>query len=402
MAGKSEATQSEINIGLTGHVDHGKTSIAQTLTGKWTDTHSEEIKKGISIRLGYADASFYKCDECKGAEAYTNSEKCPSCGKKAKLLRKVSFVDAPGHETLMATMLSGAALMNGAILVIAANEPCPQPRTAEHLMALNIVGVKNIVVVQNKIDLVDKAQALKNHAEIKGFLKEYGFENAVIIPVAANFGVNRDLLIAAIEKSIPSPKHSVEKGLKMYIVRSFDVNKPGIKPEELKGGVVGGSIVHGEIKKGQEIELSPGIDGKKIGTTITEISVSAGKLENAHQGGLIGVQTKLDPFLTKSDQMRGQIVGEPGKLPEPTKSLKMEISPLKRLIGVTPSEIKVNDVVVLALGTMTAVGTIVRKLAGKEFEVLLKNFVVAEKGQNVALSIRDGSRWRLAAYGVVR
>ena len=127
-----EATQAEINIGMIGHVDHGKTSLVQALTGKWADTHSEELKKGISIRLGYADASFYRCENCKGSESYSNKEKCPNCGKKGTLLRKVSFVDAPGHETLMATMLSGASLMHGAILVIAANEHCPQPRTVEH------------------------------------------------------------------------------------------------------------------------------------------------------------------------------------------------------------------------------------------------------------------------------
>lgn len=110
---KKEPEQAEVNIGLIGHVDHGKTSITHALSGKWTDTHSEELKRGISIRLGYADAVFYKCPTCKGAEAYTTKETCPSCGKKAKKLRKVSFVDAPGHETLMTTMLSGAALMHG-------------------------------------------------------------------------------------------------------------------------------------------------------------------------------------------------------------------------------------------------------------------------------------------------
>ena len=82
--------------------------------------------------------------------------------KNTKPVRKVSFVDAPGHETLMATMLSGAAIMDGAILIIAANEKCPQPQTEEHLMALNIMGIKNIVIVQNKIDLVSEEQALKN------------------------------------------------------------------------------------------------------------------------------------------------------------------------------------------------------------------------------------------------
>ncbi|MDG6221024.1 MAG: GTP-binding protein, partial [Candidatus Thermoplasmatota archaeon] len=145
--------QPEVNIGLVGHVDHGKTTLTKALSGDWTDRHSEEIKRGISIRLGYADTTFYKCKKCEGIEGFTVSPKCHTCGGEAEVLRAVSFVDAPGHETLMATMLSGAALMNGALLLIAANEKCPQPQTKEHLMALEIAGLKKTIIVQNKIDL---------------------------------------------------------------------------------------------------------------------------------------------------------------------------------------------------------------------------------------------------------
>jgi len=222
-----EPAQAEVNIGMVGHVDHGKTSLTKALTGKWTDTHSEELKRGISIRLGYADAVFYKCEKCSSFEAYKLKPKCEKCSGDAKLLRKVSFVDAPGHETLMTTMLSGAALMNGAVLVIAANEPCPQPRTAEHLIALEMAGISSIVVAQNKIDLVSRERALESFREIKNFLKEHDAENAQIIPVAAHFNANIDALIEAIEKAIPSPKFESGKPLKMFVARSFDINKLG-------------------------------------------------------------------------------------------------------------------------------------------------------------------------------
>ncbi|MDP2907080.1 MAG: GTP-binding protein, partial [Nanoarchaeota archaeon] len=152
------AGQPEINIGLVGHVDHGKTTLVYKLSGKWTDEHSEEIKRGITIRLGYADIIFYKCPNCK-TNCYVTSATCPTCKSKCTPLRKVSFIDAPGHETLMATMLSGAAIMDGALLLVSANEPCPQPQTKEHLMALNIIGVKNIVIIQNKIDLISEEDA---------------------------------------------------------------------------------------------------------------------------------------------------------------------------------------------------------------------------------------------------
>ena len=135
-------TQPEVNIGLVGHVDHGKTTLTERLSGKWTDTHSEELKKGITIRLGYANTILRKCLKCKGADAYTVKEKCPKCKGKTKELREISIIDAPGHESLMATMLSGANVMEGALLLVSANEPCPQPQTKEHLMALEIKGEK--------------------------------------------------------------------------------------------------------------------------------------------------------------------------------------------------------------------------------------------------------------------
>src|SRR3989338_7865733 len=163
--------QPAINIGMVGHVDHGKTTLLERLSGKWTDTHSEELKRGITIRLGYADIIFRKCEKCEGDKKYTAKEECPACGSKTAAVRKVSFVDAPGHESLMATMLAGATIMDGALLLVAANEECPQPQTREHLMALEILGIKSLVIVQNKIDLVDEEKALKNYEQIKNFVK---------------------------------------------------------------------------------------------------------------------------------------------------------------------------------------------------------------------------------------
>ena len=125
--------QPEVNVGTIGHVDHGKTTLVQALTGVWASRHSEELKRGITIKLGYADMAIYKCPKCEPSKNYSTQPTCPSCGSKATFVRAVSFVDAPGHEALMATMLSGAAIMDGAILVIAADELCPQPQTREHL-----------------------------------------------------------------------------------------------------------------------------------------------------------------------------------------------------------------------------------------------------------------------------
>ena len=161
--------QAEINIGLLGHVDHGKTSVTQALTGVWTDIHSMEVKRGITIKLGYADVVIKKCPDCAEPQCYTTEEKCKHCGKSAIAVRKVSFVDAPGHETLMATVIAASSIIDGALLIIAANEQCPQPQTKEHKMVLETLGIKNVVIVQNKIDLVKPEKAKAHYEQIREF-----------------------------------------------------------------------------------------------------------------------------------------------------------------------------------------------------------------------------------------
>jgi translation initiation factor 2 subunit 3 len=189
--------QPEVNIGTIGHVDHGKTTLVEAITGVWAAKHSEELKRGITIKLGYADAPIYKCPKCEPPKNYSTDKKCPNCGSLGEFIRAVSFVDAPGHEALMATTLSGAAVMDGAILVISADEYCPQPQTREHLAALEIVGIKKIVIVQNKIDLVDEKRALESHKEIVKFVEGTIAEDAPIIPVSAQHSVNVDVLLQA-------------------------------------------------------------------------------------------------------------------------------------------------------------------------------------------------------------
>ncbi len=387
--------------GMGGLVSHN-TSLVKTLTGKWADTHSEEIKQGISIRIGYADTTFYKCDLAKGSEGYNSKGECSPGMGRAVPLRRVSFVDAPGHETLMATMLSGAALMDGAVLVIAANEKCPQPSTAEHLMALGIGGVKNVVVAQNKIDLVDAKRAKESYMEIAAFLKQYGYGNSPIIPIAANLNLNIDLLIEAIEHQIPTPKRDSSKELRMFVVRSFDVNKPGAKPSEIMGGVIGGSIISGALKAGDKIEISPGIEGVPVETTVLSLGVEGGRLEEVHAGGLIAVGTALDPFFTKNDEMRGQVVAKHGAMPKPVTNVRLEVKAIERLVGEKGTELKANDFVVLAVATSTVVGQVVRQSGKGEFEIALRGPAVIEKGQKVAISKREASGWRLRAYGVCK
>ncbi|MEF8773319.1 MAG: translation initiation factor IF-2 subunit gamma, partial [Halobacteriales archaeon] len=315
--------QPEVNIGLVGHVDHGKTTLVQALSGQWTDQHSEEMKRGISIRLGYADTTFRKCPEGEDAEGFTVAETCPEHDVETEPLRTVSFVDAPGHETLMATMLSGAAIMDGAVLVISATEEVPQAQTEEHLMALDIIGIDNIVVVQNKIDLVDRDRAERNYEQIREFVEGTVAEGAPIVPVSAQQEVNMDLVIQAIEEEIPTPDRDPDADARMHVARSFDINRPGTEWGALTGGGLGGSLVEGEFEVDEPIEVAPGREVEEggrsrwetIGTSIRSLQAGGEDVERASPGGLLGVGTGLDPSITKGDALAGQVAGEPGTLP---------------------------------------------------------------------------------------
>jgi translation initiation factor 2 subunit 3 len=391
--------QAEVNIGLVGHVDHGKTTITKALTGKWTDTHSEEVKRGITIRLGYADAVIRYCD----CGTYTVQEKCPKCGKPAKAKRTVAFVDAPGHETLMAVMISGSAIMDGAMLVIAANEPCPQPQTEEHLMALEMMGIKNIIIIQNKVDVVSREEAVKHHDQIKAFVKGTVAENAPIIPVAAHHGINIDAICKAIEEVVPTPQRDLTKPARMMVARSFDVNKPGTEIAKLLGGVIGGSLVQGQLKLGDRIEIRPGISkGEKwvpVVTEVTGLNTVGKKVESAGPGGLIGVATKLDPALTKTDKLVGNIAGKEGTLPQVYNELTLDVKLMDRVIGVEkPEPIKLNEPLVINVGTATTIGFL---QSMKPFTLKLKRPVCGDKGWKAAISRRINNRWRLVGYGTI-
>lgn len=398
----------EFNIGMIGHVDHGKTTLTEALTGKWTDTHSEEIKRGISIRLGYADMTVHKCPKCKGPKCYSTTEKCIKCFSKCKPLRTVSFVDAPGHETLMATVLSGAALMDGALLIIAANEECPQPQTSEHLTAIDIAGIDKLVVVQTKIDLVSKEQALSNYKQIKGFLKGTVAANAPIIPISARQGINLDVLLETIENVMKTPKRDPKKHPKFFVARSFDVNKPGVSIEKLKGGVLGGSLSQGLLRVGDEVEIKPGIKMKEkfepVRTKITGLQKAGKDLKEIEPGGLIGISTMLDPYLSKSDSLSGSVIGLVGRLPPVLETILLKTNLLKRVVGakegIEVGEIRTNDVLMLTSGTMRTTG-VVTSGKSSEIEIQMKTPICADKGERVALSKLFSGRWRLIGYGEI-
>ena len=403
--------QPEINIGTMGHVDHGKTTLVQALTGVWASRHSEELKRGITIKLGYADMPVYKCPKCEPPKQYTTKPVCPACGSKAVFVRAVSFVDAPGHEALMATMLSGAAIMDGAILVIAADEPCPQPQTREHLAAASVIGIKNIIIVQNKIDIVDEKRAHQSYTEIKNFVKGTVAEEAPIIPISAQRGINIDILLQAMEELMPAPKRDETKSPFMYVVRSFDINKPGTAIDKLEGGVIGGTILEGKLELGDELEIRPGIavEGKNTYTPLHSeiVSLQAGgkKVEEAHCGGLVGVGTLLDPSYSKADGLTGNIAGKTGMLPATLTELTLETQILDRAVGTKElmkiEEVSMNETLLLHVGAAITVGK-VASIRKDTVLVKLTRPICAQTASRVALSRKIAGRWRLIGYGTIQ
>ncbi len=384
-----------LNVGMVGHIDHGKTTLLYKLSGKWTDTHSEELKRGITIKLGYAE-TIVRNDN----GVYNN--------KQGKPVLYASFIDVPGHEMLMATMLSGAAMIDVAILVIAANEGI-KPQTREHLVALQAKKIKNIIVVQNKIDLVPLEQAKKNYQEIKEFLKGTLAEDAPVIPISAQQEINLDKIFEAL-CAMKIPERDV-KGEPFFIVaRSFDVNRPGTAIHQLKGGVLGGALRRGILKVGDEIEIKPGMHVKKenqliydtVKTKILSIHLGNISIKEATPGGSLAIETELDPFLTKADTLAGCLLGLKDRLPVITSTIKLKFNLFKEVLGIqerrSVAAVHAGELLLLSVSTAITIGNVIRA-KGNEAELSLRIPIVPFKGENVGIARNVDGHWRLVGFG---
>jgi len=420
--------QATINIGTIGHVAHGKSTVVKALSGVQTVRFKNELERNITIKLGYANAKVYKCTNPQCARpgnyrSYGSSKEdnppCerPGCGSPMALQRHVSFVDCPGHDILMATMLNGAAVMDAALLLIAGNESCPQPQTSEHLAAVEIMKLQHIIILQNKIDLVKESAAFEQHKQILKFIKGTVAENSPIVPISAQLRYNIDVVCEYICTHIPIPVRDFTSSPRLIVIRSFDVNKPGAEVDNLFGGVAGGSIVKGVLKIGDEIEVRPGIVSKDsegkvkcvpIFSRIISLFAEENDLKYAVPGGLIGVGTKIDPTLCRADRLVGQVLGEVGKLPDIFTELEINFFLLRRLLGVKTDGEKQSRVQKLAKGEVLMVNigstsTGGRVLAVKQdlAKIVLIQPVCTQEGEKIALSRRVEKHWRLIGWGQI-
>lgn len=421
--------QATINIGTIGHVAHGKSTVVKAISGVQTVRFKNELERNITIRLGYANAKIYRCSnpECPRPTRFKSfgsgkeiSPKCerPGCEGRYQLLRHVSFVDCPGHDILMSTMLSGAAVMDAALLLIAANESCPQPQTSEHLAAIEIMALKHVIILQNKVDLLQPEAALSHKDSILAFIKGTSADGAPIVPISAQLKYNIDAVNEFIVEKIPVPMRDFTADPRLIVIRSFDVNRPGSEVEELKGGVAGGSILTGVLKLGDEIEIRPGIVRKNettnavecrpIRSRIVTLFADDNDLKFAVPGGLIGVGTKVDPTLCRADRLVGHVLGHAGKLPAIYIELEVNFFLLRKLLGVKTndrklvkvSKLTVGEVIMVNVGSTTA-GARVIAVKADMAKLQLTTPACTEIGEKIAMSRRVEKHWRLIGWGSI-
>lgn len=356
--------QATINIGTIGHVNHGKTTTVGQLTGERTQKHQKEIIENKTIHIGYANAKLWKCPEtnhiCCTPSTITHkiSEKS---GIPMILVSHISFVDCPGHADFMCTMIGGTTAMDAVFLLIAANDPVfPQQQTYEHLLAMRTTNVTNYLVLQNKIDLITQEQCQANYNNIKNFIKGSPADTAPIIPISAQLGQNMDIIGQYVYNKINEADYDPNKDFKMFIIRSFDNNKPNTPFKKLIGGSIGGSIVQGTVKLGDYVEIRPGFiyqrDGEfvcqPIISKVTSLFCGKEPLDIAFPGGLKAIGMEFDPSLSKLNGLAGQIAGTPGTLPKIYQYVTFEYKSLNKK-GKQLKKMKNNEEIVICVNAKT-------------------------------------------------
>ena len=309
-------------VGTLGHVAHGKSTTVKALTGTKPTRHSKEKIRGITIELGYSACKLY-ANEALTRFAARGGDGPPFLttddGEVLACKRHISFADCPGHDELMTVMLGGTTVMDAALLTVAADDPCPMPQTQEHLMAAEMMGLKDLILIQNKLDLVTQEKAWAHHDALRDFVGGTAAHDAPIVPLSAALGINMGHLIRLL-LALPHPPTEAlaSKPLRASLVRSFDINKAGTPIKALKGGVVGGTLVEGTLVPGDVVDILPGLYNAKdktwfpVSCRILSLKSETMPLDKAVPGGLIGFGTDLDPALAGSNGLMGQWMVAPG------------------------------------------------------------------------------------------
>jgi len=395
------------NIGSIGHVAHGKSTLVRSITGIRTQKHSDEQERNITINIGYANSKVFM-------DKFGNYHTAPSkkesmkdyTGDEMKLVGHISFVDVPGHEAFMSNMISGSAVMNACILVIASNENIPQPQTYEHFEAVKNIDIDKFIILQNKVDLIEESENKKVLNDIQYFIKNTVAENAPIIPSSIQNDINREEILNHIislssNENIKALNEKANKDTHMIVIRSFDINRQNTNYDKLTGGVVGGSLLTGNLKVGDYVEMRPGyIIGDKyrpIYAKINTLQSDNKKLEYALPGGLIGVCLDIDPSIAKNNGMVGQILGHVGKLPEVYNEILVKYSEINRHDNFS-GKFKQNEEVMLSINSMN-IKAHVSSIKKSKLGFKLSKPVCVFEDQKIAIFKLNSFKWVLHATG---
>jgi elongation factor Tu len=315
---KFNRSKPHVNVGTIGHIDHGKTTTTAALV-------KVQSKKGLAKVISYADIA-------KGGtvrDATKTVTIAVSHVEYESPTRHYAHVDCPGHADYIKNMITGAAQMDGAILVVSALDSV-MPQTREHVLLARQVGLQNIVVFLNKCDAVDDKDMLELvEMEVRELLSKYKFDgdNAPVVQGAAFPALNGDAkwedsitaLIAALDSYIPEPTRAVDKPFLMAIEDVFSIKG--------RGTVVTGRIERGIIKVGEEVEIIGFRDTRK--TTVTGVEMFRKLLDEGQAGDNVGLLLR---GIEKNDVERGQILVKPGSV-LPRKKFLGEVYVLKKEEG---------------------------------------------------------------------
>lgn len=435
--------QAIFNCGTAGHVSHGKSTLVHALTGTRTQKHKKEQEKNITIRLGYANSKLYLNPRTGAVYSLPSNigmsaNACdPDTQEPLQHLSTISFVDCPGHEAYMATMISGSTIMDYAMVIVAANERIPRPQTHHHLVALDYSKIEDVSFVLNKLDLVKERDVPEIKQQLDTYLKHMGMQDKLIHPVSAaargNIGELCKYLAAKVYARVPKTIEQAQKPLSFNIVRSFNANCPNTPIQNLVGAVVGGTLEAGVLSVGDQVELRPGliyeqadpVDPTRMRKVIQPIVARVESLESDHNtlqtaipGGLVGVGLSIYAGLSHDDGLKGFVMGHVGSLPDMYDTLtgKYRIldvrlpgdqeTPLPTLVMGSTVDLVVNGISsvqaqIISLGKKSSASSASASKGNIKLQ-LRKPVVLDLKGQNgiaimlenkliAALTVKDGA-----------
>ena len=389
-----------INLGTLGSVSDGKSEMIYQLSGIRTQRDSREKKRNITIKAGYANIKLWKCEECfklfSSGENVTENI-CDNCDDNNCVINNhISFVDCPGHQELIETMMSSMSLMKGAIVIISVAEPLKQkPQLIQHLISAKVSNLNKLIICMNKCDLVPINIVKERKKELDELLKKLDITPLIIIPTSFTHKLGINELIHSIETFFPNQEEEINTKTLFRITRSFDINQPGINYETIKGGCVGGSLISGSFKLNDEVEINPGIltknkDGRftcePIRTTLLSFESDKIKLDVVEPGGLVGILTNIDPYYCKNDQLKGNVITLVGQALPVYDKINIEFSKIYEFYGVWIP--KNGDKLFLQIGNMFT-EAILSKIKNEKMLLQLVKPVCIDTNSKIMICIKQ-------------